>query len=471
MELWSHQKQAIELGKIHNQYAFLHEAGTGKTRTMIEVLRHIYTRHNRGLRTLVLCPQIVCGNWVSEILKFSKIQKCNILNLGPIKGAKRVKLLKEFSGYIVIVNYEAFRTDAFYDETQRWSPEVLVCDESHRLKSKKAKVSQQVQQLADRIHYKYILSGTPMTNSIEDIWQQFRILDQGETFGKNFWAFRAKWLYDENERWKGKHKYFPSWKPRTELFPEFSIRMGRKSMVVKKDECMDLPPLVRGEIKIGMSKKQQKIYNEMKTNFITFVESMEESGKPKAAIAQLALTKALRLQQISSGFVRLDDDTDHTIEDCPRPKALKELLVDLVPEHKVIVWSVFKNNYATIRKVCEDLKIEYTELHGEVPSKDRDSNIEKFNTDESCRVLIGNQGAGGIGVNLTAASHMIYYSKGFSLEHDIQSQARNYRGGSEVHKKITRIDLVAENTIDEVVNKALKNKEDIANAILEWRKL
>ena len=82
--------------------------------------------------------------------------------------------------------------------------------------------------------------------------------------------------------------------------------------------------------------------------------------------------------------------------------------------------------------------------------------------------MIANQTAGGIGINLTAASYSIFYSRNFSLEADLQAEARNYRGGSEVHKKITRIDLVAADSIDSLVVEALAKKENISEQILAW---
>jgi SNF2 family DNA or RNA helicase len=103
-----------------------------------------------------------------------------------------------------------------------------------------------------------------------------------------------------------------------------------------------------------------------------------------------------------------------------------------------------------------------------VTGRQRQENIDRFQTDRDCRIMIANQGAGGVGCNLTAASHSIYYSRNFSLEHDLQSEARNYRGGSEIHTKITRIDLVAPDTIDATVLKALADKVNVADAILNW---
>ena len=111
----------------------------------------------------------------------------------------------------------------------------------------------------------------------------------------------------------------------------------------------------------------------------------------------------------------------------------------------------------------------YVELHGEISHKDRETNLTAFRGDPNVTVMIANQGAGGVGINMVEASYAIYYSKGFKLEDDLQSEARNYRGGSEVHDKVTRIDIVAAGTIDELITEALHSKQQIGNEILGWR--
>jgi SNF2 family DNA or RNA helicase len=135
------------------------------------------------------------------------------------------------------------------------------------------------------------------------------------------------------------------------------------------------------------------------------------------------------------------------------------------------VWACFRENYQAIADLLNEGKnpIEYRLLVGGMTEKDRLKSIEDFQTDPKVRVLVANQSAGGVGVNLTAASSMIYFSRNFSLEADMQSEARNHRGGSEVHDKITRIDLVAPGTIDEVVLDALLRKENLAANILAYK--
>ena len=131
------------------------------------------------------------------------------------------------------------------------------------------------------------------------------------------------------------------------------------------------------------------------------------------------------------------------------------------------MWATFRENYRMIEEVCERLKIKYVDITGD--TKDKEGNMKRFREDPDIGVCYANQGAGGVGVNLVEAGYSIYYSKGFKLEDDLQSEARNYRGGSEIHQSITRIDLVTPLTIDELVSEALANKLQVSENILGWK--
>ena len=187
----------------------------------------------------------------------------------------------------------------------------------------------------------------------------------------------------------------------------------------------------------------------------------------------MALVKLLRLQQIVSGFVKLEDigEKTHLFEDAPRSKVLKELLEEITPDNKVIVWAKFKQNYEQIRVVCRQLGIKWVEIHGGISAKEKEQSILDFRNDSDVRVCIANQASAGTGVNLVEASYMIYFTRSFSLDDDLQSESRNYRGGSNIHEKITRIDLVSKDTVDEVILGALRNKKKIADIILDKKEM
>jgi SNF2 family DNA or RNA helicase len=457
---WAHQQKAIDEAIRLPHYAFFMEMGTGKTLAAINTLRYRYYAHGKLLRTLVLAPPITLENWKREFHMSSNLKDNQVIVLyGPQK--KRMHIFQNTCDQprVYITNYEALLMKQLYPAIEQWQPEAIIFDESHKLKSSKSKRTKIATKLADMAQHKYLLTGTPVLNSPMDLFSQFRIMDGGSTFGKNFISFRALYFYDKNASMP-RHRYFPDWRIRPGSYEAMNKKIFTKAIRVTKDECMDLPPLVRKNIYVDLSPEQAKVYKEMSRDFISYIND-------KACVASLAITKALRLQQIVSGFIKDEDGTEHSFGSTPRQKALREILEDLIQEHKVCVWAVFKQNYKQIKDILEDMGVGYVEVHGDVKSSERFESVDRFNDDSKCRVFLGHPGSGGIGINLVAASYSIFYSRGFSLEHDLQAEARNYRGGSERHAKITRIDIVSRDTIDELIQKALSNKQNISEKLLK----
>lgn len=477
LPLWDHQKQGIAEGLSHDGYGFFFEVGTGKSRTAINVMRHRYAHGGRVLRTIIFSPKITLTNWFREIVEFSKIHP---LDITILKGTGHKRLLTFLDKtkdenvqltrpHIFIVNYEALEMDKLVKAMTEWSPELVICDEAHRIKNPKSKRAKALFPLSDRAKYRYALTGTPILNTPMDIFNIFKFIDCGETFGKNFYTFRSQWFEDDNAGFSGKPGYFPKFTPRPETYETFNRFIKTKSMRALKSECLDLPPLVKQSIYVEMSAEQKRLYKEMERDLITFIKDAQSNNEVRAVTAQIAATKNLRCLQILSGFAKDETGTIIKLDPNPRLEALKELLEDYAEDHKIIVWAMFHENYTDIAALCTKLKLPFVELHGKVKQADRDANIDAFNHDPKVRVMIANQGAGGIGINLIASNISIYYSKDHSLEKDIQSEARNYRGGSEIHDKVTRFDLVVAGTTDELVNEGLRNKKDVADMILDWR--
>ena len=349
-----------------------------------------------------------------------------------------------------------------YAKLVGFKPEMIIYDESHLIKSYKAARTKKCWELSKFARYRYIMTGTAILNSPMDIFAQYKAMDLGRTFGDNFWAFRSEFFEDKNAGMP-KHKYFPDWQPRAKTFGVLNERIYRKATRVLKKDCMDLPPLVKTQVNVEMSKEQQGAYDDMKKHLITYLND-------KACVANMALTKSLRLQQIVSGHIKFDDDTMKPFEKVPRITALTETLgaiLEEAPTNKVIVWACFRENVRQISQALEDLEIPHTMIVGGLTDKQRQGAIDDFQTNSQTRVIVANQAAGGIGINPTKANYAIYYSKNWNLQDDLQSEARNHRGGSEIHDTITRIDLVTPDSIDEIINEALASKLKIAETILK----
>lgn len=461
---WEHQTEGVTRALAQRDFAFFFEQGTGKTAATINTLRNLFAGYKRPLRTLILSPVVVCENWRREFQEHSKIGHLAWVLKGPQK--ERIETFKTKSStnppHIFITNFEALQMKELVQLILKWRPEVLVVDESQRCKSFKSVRAKTAAMIAKGTLHNYILSGTPITNKELDIFQQFLILDRGQTFGDNYYVFMHRYFYDKNAGMP-QAKHFPDLRLREGMGEHLHKAIYKKAMRVTKKECLDLPDLVRVEVPVELSKEQRRLYDEMKRDFIAYLESGE------AVTAQIAVTKALRLQQIVTGYAKTEQGDEVSFKENPRLTALADLLEDIPETEKVIIWASFRENYRQIAGLLDKMKIEHTALHGDVSGKERQKNIDAFQRDDKTRVIICNQAAGGVGVNLTRASVSIFYSRNFNWEQDNQAEARNHRGGSEVHAKITRYDLICRRTIDEIIAEALKNKFDLASKIIELR--
>lgn len=489
LPLWEHQKYAIALANKYRNLALFHEMGCGKSRTLVNILRYKFSDVKMLRKTLIISPVITLENWKREFEMFSKVFPGDIVVLRGTGKQRLKQLLHAITDHqgqytrnrIVITNYETMQMKEIVKVLHTWRPEILVCDESHRLRNHKSKRARTVAELADVCKHRYLLTGSPILNSVADIFYQYRILDGGKTFGDNYYAFQAKYLVDTNANWSSKPGYFPKYVPREELFAELSNRMyapdvfftgkqhpSKAHRVLKKD-CLDLPPLLKQVYPIELSADQKRMYMEMRDEYLTYVENLKKEGQPLAVVAQLAITKALRLQQITSGYVKADDGQEYGIDDNPRLEALRGLLEEICVDHKVIIWACFRFNYVQLGKLCEELGLAYRALHGDIPTAQKQVAIDDFRNDPKIKVMIANQASAGVGVNLTEAKYSIFFSRNFSLEQDLQAESRNYRGGSEMHENVTRIDLIAPDTIDQLIAEALASKQNVAEKVLSWK--
>lgn len=173
--------------------------GTGKTATAINIYRWKCAKAGRLLKALYLGPPIIVQNVKREFQTHSKVSDKVVCLEGA--GKKRAATVAQYPANkpaIFVTNYEALLMKDVYDQLVRWAPEVIIFDESHKLKNPQAKRTKQAIKLADLAQYHLILTGTPILNTPMDIFAQYRVMDRGETFGKNYYAFRAEYFYDKN---------------------------------------------------------------------------------------------------------------------------------------------------------------------------------------------------------------------------------------------------------------------------------
>jgi SNF2 family DNA or RNA helicase len=222
---------------------------------------------------------------------------------------------------------------------------------------------------------------------------------------------------------------------------------------VTKEECLDLPEKIYQTHYFELTAAQRRLYN-------TVRDEMRYEREDGEIDIYTALTMINKLRQITSGFIMVEGKPTNLKEAKPRLEALNELVEDA--EKPLIVWGSFREELRKISELLSSHRV--VEYHGGVGRKDRETAIDQFQSGDA-DIFIGNPAAAGVGLTLTAARTVIYYSCSFSLEERQQSEDRCHRIGTDHH--VVYYDLVARETIDERIASALQAKAQTALQILE----
>ena len=461
---WAHQDKAAEFIQDKTGAMLAMEMGTGKTRIAIDHMERLETR-----RTLILAPLSVVDHvWPSEIRKHGRRQ-ATIIPLGDRYPSVRAKLKEAAEGLalatarqgpaIVIVNYESAYREPLGDwlKQQRW--DLLILDESHRIKSPSGQVSRWASQVSDRSDRRLALTGTPMPHSPLDIYAQYRAVDK-RVFGVNYREFKDRYAefevvgrrppekdgQEKDQLIQAVHGY--------KNLDELNQKFYRLAFRVTAAETLDLPEAIETYTHVNMNAKARKLYDEMALRLKAELDSGE------VITAANALARLVRFQQLTSGFAVTAEGKTIQVDDA-KTKALADILEDLPRKEPVVVFARFQNDLDVIARTAGRMKRPHHEISGRVKA------LEEWR--QSGGVLAVQIQAGGLGLDLTAARYCVYYSLGFSLGDYLQSIARLHRPGQT--SLVDYIHLTAARSIDEIIVNALANKEDVINRILETRDL
>ena len=233
---------------------------------------------------------------------------------------------------------------------------------------------------------------------------------------------------------------------------------------VTKDEALDLPEQTFLQRYITMSAKEKNIYDRIKRE--SFAE-LESGGQISATTV---LTKLLRLQQFTGGFLVADGEEKPELVSKSKLNALEEIVDDYVVNagKKLVIFARFRPEIDIIGQMLKKKKLRYGEIYGDVKLEDRGDIVKDFQTNPETMVFLAQIDTAGLGITLTAADTCVYYSVNFNYAAYSQSLARIHRIGQK--NACTYIHLITEGTIDEVVLKALAKKEDLAKTVVDtWR--
>lgn len=432
--LLKHQEEAFEKLKKLTVGALFMEMGTGKTRTTLELIKYrlelkkikniiwftpVSTKFNLEKEIKKHCDLGIC-NFNEKTNEESEFSIINIVGIESVSSSDRVKLA-------------CFK--CLCNET------MLVVDESSYIKNHRAKRSSFIETISKKLKYKLILNGTPTTNNVSDLYQQFKLLSPQILGYRSFHTFANNHLeYD---------KKIPGRIIASENVDFLSSKIAPYSYRIMKVDCLSLPEKIHKIIKGNLTNEQETWYERIKEEllFRAFEEEREFD----------ILNLFNKLQQISSGFL-IEDNSVRLFKN-----KKVELLEDLKDklEGKTVIFFKFNAEKHFIKKIFKDIKF----ITGDISIKKRNKYIEEFENENQYIAI--NLSCGSYGLNLQVAENVIYYSNKFNFSEKLQSEDRVHRIGQ--LKNVKYYDICVSN-IENRITESLSRKQNLLDLISEQLK-
>lgn len=445
---YEHQVRAFEFGRRLDHSALLMEQGTGKTLVAIALLGHWWK--TEGLqRALIVAPKSVMPEWGRQFEELADFPHRLVLLTGSLE--ERKDMLKNWSeGHgiqVAVINYEA--TWRMIEELKDWGPQIIVADESQKIKNIRAQQTKAVIALGKTAKHRLILTGTPVTQSPLDFFAQYRFLDP-RIFGTNFTKFRSRYAIMGGY---GGYQVIGY-----QNLEELATKAHSIAFRVTKEECLDLPETVNQFVYADLETETEKLYQTLKKEAIIKFSETEQVTAP------IVLTELLRLQQITGGFIPTGENSYKQVSQA-KLKVAKELLEEVKEANKkVVIFARFVPEVEALAKIAQDLGMKAFTLTGKTSIEARQQALKDFQSGD-LQVFIAQIATGGVGITLTAADTAIFYSTDFSLANYEQAKARLHRIGQK--NSVVYIHIMAKGTIDEEVMRRLAAKQDLANLVVD----
>ena len=438
--LWPHQRDAIDFAHAHQGAMLAMDMGTGKTRVTIEIIEQL----DEDAKVLILAPKsVVSGVWPDQYEQFGKERELVALD-DSVKASKGVSLNQRRiqmaeAANIVVVNYEMVWRGEFANWVIRQPWRLLVMDESHRIKSPGGLASRFCSRLSDRVPQRIALTGTPMPHSPLDIYAQYRAINKN-IFGTSFDRFKRKYAMLGGYNGHIIIGY--------QSLDELKQKYEQIAFQVTADEVLDLPEAIDSRRVCHLSPKAARAYQQMENDLVVEIDN-------GTVTASNALSRLLRLQQITSGYLQTEDGKISRL-DQGKEELLGDLFEEIGQNEPIVVFARFRQDLRAIAEVARRHKRYYSEISGQ--AKD----LSQWQ--EHGGVLAVQIQAGGLGLDLTQASCAVYYSLGFSLGDYQQSRARLRRPGQT--RPIQYVHFLASNTVDFKVARALRDRQQVISRVV-----
>jgi len=482
---YRHQVAALKT-LISNGFggALLMEPRTGKTKVCIDY-SSILHQAGKANRVLIICPAGIIDVWVEEIETHCPFP--HRTTVWDRKGRKRVDL-PPFGRDIldfVILNYDAFSTPGQatgkredgsiqrsrtrggrYDlmkKLKAWQPQVIILDESHRIKSPSARKATAIVRLGPVADYRVIATGTAVTkaNRVHDLYMQWKFLNPESALVRGHTSSTFKERFGVWTKRNG----FPQWI--REKNPKTLHRLVHaESYAVAREECFDLPPAFPDVLIHVDLEESAKVYDQMAEEMVAKIESGEITE------ASIKLVQNLRFSQITSGLAKTAPTVQYpegrTVRiGTEKLRTLEDLLVDwLDQEEKVVICARFRADIESIAqmvlKLPKNIKVTPQILYGGMEREEKTKAIRDFKEQKGAGVFIMNPQAGAEGIDLRSASTMVWYSLTPSFVNYTQARDRIALSG----KANRYVFLLARGTYDEIQYESLQTDGDVVKMVM-----
>ncbi len=402
----------------------------------------------QSLCAIIIMPASLIFNWYSEIKKFVPF-----FHVKSHIGTRRTQEVKELKLYdLVLTSYQTALRDIDLLSQVDWS--YIVLDESQYIKNHKSRIFSAIQKLPSQ--YKLSLSGTPIENSLSDLWAQMQFINPDILGAYSFFK---------------KHFQIPIEKNKDEKMLEELKKLTQPYILrrTKEEVLKDLPEKTEQVIYCEMSKEQKSLYEKEKSAARNLILKADVND-PQIRIQ--VLTTLLRLRQLANHPSLYKEDYKHG---SGKYEVLNENIRTVVrSKHKALLFSSFTGHLDIISNFLKESAIPFVTLTGQTAQKERQRAVQKFQGDKSISFFLISIKAGGTGLNLTAADYVFLLDPWWNPFVENQAIARAHRIGS--NHQLTVLRYITKDTIEEKIMILQQKKRDLSEDILgineapEWNK-
>ena len=445
MTLYKHQTEAIAKANPvldkEGGFALFMEMGTGKTLTAIEL-------SHKSKKVCIIAPKSLMPVWEAELKKFSTAAYYSLRWDANKSASQRwqsqfISMIASDAPFYFIVNVEAFSipNKKFIEAMSYFITKqaFLIVDESSKIKNPKASRSKNIAKTSQFFRYRIILTGTEITNSPLDFYQQLEIVKKNCLGYSTFYKFCLRYAIMEERRLSGGRSFSQVIGYRA--LDELKAKVEPYCFSVKKADCLDLPEKIYEEVYAELSSDETKAYKDLKRDLMTVLHDETIALSSKTALF-------MKLRQVCGGGIMRDAFMrDAWYDQFPESGKMVALLDDLENhDEQAIIWSAFTGELLRIFYVLKKANYTASFFYGALSGEERQESIKAF-TSGASRFLVANPQCGAYGLNLQNCHLHYFYSRTLSPEENLQAEDRSHRIGQKspcVYKSI-----ICKNTVDE----------------------